>query len=196
MQDAVSNSRASGSLNHLNLRFLSWLSARAKQPGGSRDMQLPLELQRRFAGLTHEVSAALAQCPYALFDLNFHDETHWRACLQCSGQPRVSDGPAIDPHTRDFVQLAVFYCWHMTISDPVSAQLTLGIGERLIKIFRDTSVDRLPLVSALHTKRLQPRWTHSLRYWGDLIAAAADPQSGEFRRVKLFGLQLAGASRL
>src|SRR3984957_4483722 len=118
MQDATSNSthchfplsqQVLSSLGHLNLRFLSWLSARAKQPGNPRDLPLPWELQQRFAELTHDQCVALAQSPYALFDLKFHDEMHWTACLQCSAQAKIADGPSVDSHTRDFVQLALFY---------------------------------------------------------------------------------------
>ena len=48
-------------------------------------------LAAQVAPLSAAQRAAAAGCPYALFDLRFQDDAHWRARLQNADDWRVAD---------------------------------------------------------------------------------------------------------
>src|SRR5271167_2832602 len=100
------------SMRDLNLRFLDLADARAGDwaaagRGGAAG------LGRAVAPLSHSQRAAAANCPYALFDLRFEDEAHWRGRLSDAKTWRVADEPSVDEDTIGFVRLALFYAWHV-----------------------------------------------------------------------------------
>ena len=86
------------SVHGLNQRFLDlagadsdqWDAARA--PGGG--LMLAAGLAQQLAPLSRTQRAAVARCPYALFDLRFEDETYWKSRLTQTVQFWVADGPA------------------------------------------------------------------------------------------------------
>jgi hypothetical protein len=65
-------------LHELNRRFLDLAAAHSESPG---DIKMPWEMAAPIASLSAQARAAAADCPYALFDLRFHDDAHWRARL-------------------------------------------------------------------------------------------------------------------
>ena len=94
------------SVRGLNRRFLDLAGRGLFQPG----------LELKLAPLSAAQRAAAANCPYALFDLRFADDAHWRTRLQMIGAWRIADEPKADPDTVDFVRLALFYTWHVASS--------------------------------------------------------------------------------
>ncbi|HTV96561.1 MAG TPA: hypothetical protein VME42_11165 [Steroidobacteraceae bacterium] len=79
------------SLRELNHRFIDLAAAHAadwSQPGHRK---LPGESGLQLAALSPAQREAAASCPYALFDLRFHDHAHWRASLCGSAVWRVAD---------------------------------------------------------------------------------------------------------
>jgi hypothetical protein len=150
----------------------------------------------RLAQLSPAQRAAAADCPYALFDLRFQDDAHWRGRLECAGTWRVADEPGIDADTVDFVRLALFYTWHVASSAGLTANLLLGMHANTADAFRRVSVDALPALAAGEALNLTPRWSHCHAYWSALINAAARPDPAVLRRVQLSGLQLAAAAQL
>jgi hypothetical protein len=173
------------SLRDLNHRFLD-LAGSGALPG----------LAGQVAPLSGAQRAAAANCPYALFDLRFEDDAHWRARLQNTGYWRVADEPAAEDGARGFARLALFYAWHVASSGSLAAQLLLGMGSDTAHAFRRITVNSLPALAASEAENLSARWSHCGAYWSALTAAASRADPAALRRVQLYGLQLAAAARL
>jgi hypothetical protein len=183
------------SVRELNHRFLDlvampsgWDAAGREGPGA--------DLSGQIAPLTAAQKKAAANCPYALFDLRFHDEAHWQARLQNTARWNVSDEAAVAGATLNFVRLALFFAWHVASTRKLAAPLLLGMSDVTAAAFRSTTIDCLPALAATEAGSLTARWSGCAAYWRALILAAARPNAAELRRVQLSGLQLAAAARL
>jgi hypothetical protein len=180
------------SVRGLNRRFLDLAATGLLAPG----------LARQVAGLLPAQRAAAANCPYALFDLRFGDDVYWRERLQAAGSWRIADEPkAANEHevgadTVGFVQLALFYTWHVASTTGLAAHLLLGMHGNTAEAFRGISVDALPSLAIAEAPNLTARWSACSSYWSALIGAAARPDTAALRRVQLSGLQLAAAAQL
>jgi len=172
------------SLRDLNHRFLDWAALRTEWPAG------------KVAPLTAPQREAAAGCPYALFDLRFEDDGHWRWRFQNPVSWRVADESAADDATVGFVRLALFYAWHVASSAGFKAQLLLGMNGATAAEFRRITVNQLPALVVTEAKHLSARWSGSIAYWSALTAAASGADPAALRRVQLHGLQLAAAARL
>jgi hypothetical protein len=174
-----------GSLRDLNHRFLDLAATRTAD-----------WVSGRVALLSAPQRAAAAGCPYALFDLRFQDEGHWRLRLQNSGGWRVADESVVDDETVNFVRLALFYAWHVASSAGLKAQLLLGMNGTTAAAFRRITVNQLPALVATEAVYLSARWSGCTAYWSALTAAASRADPAALRRIQLYGLQLAAAARL
>jgi hypothetical protein len=184
------------SLHDLNHRFLDLVGARAgdwRLPGR---LNLPDEVSGRVAPLSAAQRAAAANCPYALFDMRFDDDEHWRALLSTAGRWRVADETMVDEDTAEFVRLALFYAWHVASTTKLAARLLLGMNEHTAAAFRGATLNCLPALVAREAANLTARWCGSDAYWSALMCAASRADPVRLRRVQLFGLQLAAAERL
>jgi hypothetical protein len=182
-------------LHGLNLRFLDLVGARA---GGWRTcgaLDLPAGAAERLAPMTPLQKAAAAHCPYALFDLRFHDEAHWNARLQGVAQWRIEDEGAGED-VANFVRLALFYAWHVASTTRHAARLLLGMSERTAGAFRATTLECLPALVASETSNLSARFLESGAYWSALVSAAVCRDEHHLRKIQLFGLQLAAAAQM
>ena len=184
------------SLGDLNRRFLDLAGANAARDGEDWVLRVPLELSRRIASLRDADRVALSACPYALFDLRFADEAHWLNLLSSDVQWRVRDVPSQQIGAAEFVQLALFYCWHIAVSRPMSAPLILGMTERTVRALGGVTVDRLPALIDTQRHHLSVRWVGCTSFWHAVTSAASHPECANLRRAQLFGLQVAAAARL
>jgi hypothetical protein len=185
-----------GSLRDLNHRFLDLAASRTGWMAG------------QVAALSAAQRAAAAGCPYALFDLRFQDDGHWRVRLQSLRSWYVADEAAADgqgddqgdgqgdDHTVGFVRLALFYAWHVASSEGIKAQLLLGMNGGTAAEFRRITVNQLPALVASEAKHLSARWSGCTTYWSALTAAALRTDLKALRRIQLQGLQLAAAAQL
>ena len=177
-----------GSLRDLNHRFLDLAAARTGWVAG------------QVAALSAAQRAAAAGCPYALFDLRFQDDGHWRVRLQRPRSWHVADVSAVDDrgddNTAGFVRLALFYAWHVASSERIKAQVLLGMNGGTADEFRRITVNQLPVLAVTEAQHLSARWSGCTAYWSALTAAALRADSRALRRVQLHGLQLAAAARL
>jgi hypothetical protein len=185
-----------GSLRDLNHRFLDLTAARTGLWGASGGTAPSLNLAGQVAPLSVAQRAAAAGCPYALFDLRFQDEGYWRSRLQNAGAWRVADESMGDDDTVTFVRLALFYAWHVASTAGVAAQLLLGMNGNTAAAFRRITVNQLPALVVTESAHLTARWSDCAAYWSALTAAAARADPAALRRIQLYGLQLAAASRL
>jgi hypothetical protein len=175
MQDA--------SLGELNRRFLDLSRFRAHLGG-------------RLAQLSAAQRAAAADCPYALFDLRFHDAEHWRLRLSERALWHVADTPPIDEDLAQFVRLVLFYAWYLASTARASALLVLGMPECTAVAFARSTVSRLTDLGVSEAGLLSARWSHCDGYWRALAAAASRPDPAQLKRVQLYGIQLAAAAQL
>jgi hypothetical protein len=182
------------SVRGLNHRFLDLVGARAEQwPSAGRG---GLTVGARLKPLTRAQRAAAANCPYALFDLRFEDEAHWRGRLAGGDPECIADEPRVDEETGEFVRLALFYSWHVALSSPLAAQVLFGMRGETSGAFRRIPLDALPGLAAAEAANLTPRWSDCDAYWTALIGAAARTDPKALRRVQLSGLQIAAAAQL
>jgi hypothetical protein len=182
-------------LHDLNLRFLDLVGAHAGGWRTSAALGLPGGASERVAPMSAAQRAAAAHCPYALFDLRFHDDAHWQARLHGAAQWRVAD-EGTEEDTANFVRLALFYAWHVANTTRYAAQLLLGMSERTASSFRSTPLNCLPTLVASETGNLSARFLNCGVYWSALVGAAVRRDDHKLRRIQLFGLQLAAAARL
>jgi hypothetical protein len=174
------------SVRGLNRRFLD-LAGKGLLTAGLHRQVEPLSAAQR---------AAVANCPYALFDLRFDDDVHWSARLDTAGAWRIADEAKSCEDTIDFVRLALFYTWHLASSAPLTANLLLGMRPDTVQAFRRVCVDALPALASSETANLSARWSGCGAYWSALISAAARADAAALRRVQLSGFQLAAAAQL
>ena len=184
------------SMRDLNHRFLDLAGARAGDWAAAGIGGSAAGLGRQVAPLSRSQRAAAANCPYALFDLRFEDDAHWKGRLSHTDTWRVADEPGVDADTVGFVRLALFYAWHVASSAGLAADLLLGMRSDTASAFRRITVDSLPALVATEAVNLTARWSGCSAYWNALIGAAARADAAALRRVQLSGLQLAAAARL
>jgi hypothetical protein len=183
------------SLRELNHRFVDLVGNEA---GGwcATHRNAPVELAGRVAPLSAAQRQALANCPYALFDLRFDDDDHWRARLQTARRWSVCDAAATDEITLDFVRVALFFAWHVAATARLAARFLLGMNETTVTAFRSVTIDCIPALAATESVHLTARWSDCPVYWQALTSAASRPNAAMLRRVQLSGLQLVAAAQL
>jgi hypothetical protein len=183
------------SVRELNHRFLDLVSSQSSGWNSSR-RGLSVEVSAQVAPLSAAQKAAASNCPYALFDLRFHDDCHWQTRLRTTGQWNVAEEARVDADTLEFVRLALFFAWHVAATSKLAAQLLLGMHDVTAAAFRSATIDCLPSLAATEATHLTARWNDCARYWSALTSAASRPNLAELRRIQLYGLQLAAAARL
>jgi len=184
------------SLHELNHRFLDLLSSHVDNWDSPHRVALPSELSGQLAPLSPVERKALASCPYAVFDLRFDNDDHWRLRLQTAGRWNVRDDSFCHTPTLDFVRVALFFAWHVASTARLAARFLLGMNEMTAAAFRCATIDCIAALAATESAHLTARWSGCTTYWDALTKAATRPDSAQLRRVQLSGLQLAAAVQL
>jgi len=175
------------SVRELNHRFLDLVGSRTCAWNAAAP-PIPDCVAAQVAHLSAAQRAAASACPYALFDVRFHDDGHWQTRLRAAASWSIGEA-AVDSRTLEFVRLALFFAWHVASSTKLAPQLLLGMQESTAAAFRGA----LAAAEAVH---LTARWNDCARYWSALTGAAAGPDGASLRRIQLYGLQLAAVARL
>jgi hypothetical protein len=183
-------------LRDLNHRFLDLAAAQAGAWSVNGALGLPGELTGQLAPLSAAQRAAAASCPYALFDLRFHDAPHWQSRLAGAEAWRIADAGAVEEDIANFVRLVLFYAWHVAATPRLDAQILLGMTGRTAAAFRSVTLNCLPALVASEALNLSARWRACGYYWSALTLAAARRDEARLRKVQLFGLQIAAATLL
>ena len=184
------------SMRELNHRFLDLVAIPSSNWNSSRCAGLSAEVSRQVAPLSAAQKRAAANCPYALFDLRFHDDGHWQTRLRTAGRWSVADDTSTDDDTRNFVRLALFFAWHVASTATLAARFLLGMNEVTAAAFRAATIDCLPALAGTEAANLTARWNNCPMYWSALTGAASRPNSAALRRIQLYGLQIAAAAHL
>jgi hypothetical protein len=194
-REAQVSAEIKASVRDLNHRFLDLV---AEWPGGWSvpGRGLSAALSARIAPLSPAQKSAAANCPYALFDLRFHDDVYWRGRLRDAPLGGVAEGTALAGKPLEFARLALFFAWHVASTAKLAAQLLLGMHEATAAAFRETTIDCLPALAEAEAAQLTARWNDCTAYWSALTGAASRQNPASLRRIQLYGLQLAAAARL
>jgi len=184
------------SLRELNHRFLDLVGNPAGDWLAERRTGWPCDLSRQLAALSVAERKAIASCPYALFDLRFHDHVHWRSRLQPSTQWTVCDAALCDQQTLEFVRLALFFAWHVAATASLAARFLTGMNEMTVAAFRSVTINCIPALAITESVKLTARWSDRPAYWAALTRAASRPNADTLRRIQISGLQLAAALQL
>jgi hypothetical protein len=184
------------SVRELNHRFLDLVAGHSCDWVSRPRLRLPSEVAERVAPLSSAQRRAAANCPYALFDLRFEDGSFWQARLATVNRWSVADAGSGDPTTLNFVNLALFFAWHVASTEPLASRILLGMSDVTAATFRAATIDCLPGLVADAAADLTARWSNWHAYWSALTNAVAQPNSPDLRRIQLYGLQLAAAARL
>jgi hypothetical protein len=189
------------SLRELNHRFLDLVGNPAGNWLAQHRAGWPCDLSRQLAALSFAERKAIASCPYALFDLRFHDHAHWSSRLLPlsrwpSTQWTVCDAAACDQQTLEFVRLALFFAWHVAATASLAARFFTGMNEMTVTAFRSVTINCIPALAITESVNLTARWSDRPAYWAALTSAASRPNADSLRRIQTSGLQLAAAVQL
>ena len=195
MREAHATAEIQASVRDLNHRFLDLAAGR---PAGrsAPGRGVSEAVSARIAPLSAAQKSAAANCPYALFDLRFHDDGYWSTRLRAAAVGGVAEGIAVDGKTLEFARLALFFAWHVASTTRLAAQLLLGMHEATAAAFREATIDCLPSLAETEAGQLTARWNNCTAYWSALTGAASRENPASLRRIQLHGLQLAAAARL
>jgi hypothetical protein len=184
------------SLRELNHRFLDLIATPTRDWNSTGRVGLNVDLWDQVAPLSAAQKRAVANCPYALFDLRFHDDQYWQTRAHSTRQWSVLDAAEVDSGTLDFVRLALFFAWHAASTSKLAARFLLGMNELTVAAFRAMTIDCLSALAATEAPHLTARWSDRPNYWKALMSAAGRPNPANLRRIQLSGLQLAAAVHL
>jgi len=195
LREAHATAEIQASVRDLNHRFLDLAAGR---PAGrsAPGRGVSEAVSARIAPLSAAQKSAAANCPYALFDLRFHDDGYWSTRLRAAAVGGVAEGIAVDGKTLEFARLALFFAWHVASTTRLAAQLLLGMHEATAAAFREATIDCLPSLAETEAGQLTARWNNCTAYWSALTGAASRENPASLRRIQLHGLQLAAAARL
>jgi hypothetical protein len=195
LREAHVSAEIQASVRDLNHRFLDLVVGWPRgwtTPGRG----LSAAVSARIAPLSAAQKSAVANCPYALFDLRFHDDGYWRTRLRAAALEGVAEESAVDGKTLEFARLALFFAWHVASTTKLAPQLLLGMHEVTAAAFREATIDRLPSLAETEAGHLTARWNNCTAFWSALTGAASRQNPANLRRIQLYGLQLAAAARL
>src|SRR5258708_16359323 len=128
LREAQVSAEIQASVRDLNHRFLDLVVGR---PGGwsMPGQGLSAAVSARIAPLSAAQKSAAANCPYALFDLRFHDDGYWRTRLRAAAPGGVAEGTAVDAKTLEFARLALFFAWHVSSTTKPAPPLLLALDK-------------------------------------------------------------------
>jgi hypothetical protein len=175
-------------LHALNREFVSLLVSEASANG---NMDLPETVLHSLRLLSRPQLEALAQSPYALFDLGLED----RHCGSWSiSRCRVAVDTSTYRARCDFVRTALHFAWHAARTELRLARFIVGIGDATAKQLANLSVVDVAGVASLLVGRLVARWRGNPCFWPDLVRFVSLQAEDSLQASKLLGCQLGAAT--
>ena len=181
---AVLDEGALAAIRESNRSFLT-LAAGAQ----SESLGIDSVTAARIRALDDAGLAAVADCPYTLFNLRFEDADFWRGFGFEAAQPWQS----VATERVSFVRMAVFLAWHLARSNELAASLVLGMTPAVQRAWRAIPLSALERAAPGVLVHLQARWGSHPTFWGKLLDTAAPAARERADAVRLLGLQLLAA---
>ncbi|HVW70985.1 MAG TPA: hypothetical protein VHB68_18530 [Steroidobacteraceae bacterium] len=137
-----------------------------------------------------------AECPYLLLDVGFAEPSRWRWLdgQHVNENPNVVVAPYFTVSRAAAVAREVFiYAWHLAQSKYVAAQLCLGMPAYCAQLISACTLSQIHDLAQTHPEWLRPRWIARLRFWRELLLAAASGEVVAIESSRMHGLQLIAA---
>ena len=172
----------------LNRRFIDWLRL---------VNVLPEITARRLAELEPAACDRVAQCPFTLFSLEMDTPLRWRPLIDTARRESGSIVHDAQHAERDAVaSAALCLTWHLAQGHVTCARAVMGVHVAVAEALRALPIANLPVLAALASPLLRPRWPDSVHFWGDLLRDAATPAVPELTRTYLYGRQRIAAESM
>ena len=194
-KSAVLNEAALEPLYTLNWEFLTILAGFPRRwRSAEAPARLPDPMWTRLLTLSAEQLREISRSPISLFSARFDDEAFWSEVAAGPGKPiapPAGEQEALELRLREFARLALFYAWHLALSNPGAARVILGMTERAGEIFRGLTLIRLHQIAQENPWIFEPRWPDRTVFWQSLLGDAAE--KAERVDLRLLGLQILAA---
>ena len=180
----------------LNWEFLTIVPRFSRQwRAADSGPRLPDPVWAQLLAMRPEQVRELARCPFSLFSARFEDETYWEDIAAGEAASVASSSPDTDPllrRLREFAQLALFYAWHLALSNPGAARVILGMTEGAGEVFRHFTLIRLQQIAQESPLMFEPRWPSRPVFWHTLLSGGS-AEKGDRIDLRLLGLQILAA---
>ena len=181
---AVLDEAALASIRETNRAFLALLAGAGGESFGVNSVTAA-----RIRELDDAALAAVADCPYTLFNLRFEDAEFWRHCGLDAAPPWHN----ATAERVSFVRMAVFLAWHLARSNELASSLVLGMTPDVQSAWRAIPLSVLERAAPGVLPHLQARWGRHPTFWLKLLNAATPAARERGEAVRLLGLQLLAA---
>ncbi len=175
----------------VNAQLLDALGDAAKT--AAADFPLAHLLRARFAALSTEERAAMAQCGVLLADAGFAVSHRWSGDIPDGPLHRVADEAQhwLSPE-RDssLAHSTLLVAWYVVRISPAVADILLGMPRAVSVSFIKYSIRDLALIAQTHPGLIVPRWAHRTDIWDDLLELATAKKEPGCGSLTLRCLQL------
>jgi hypothetical protein len=182
-------------LTEVNHRCIG-LFAEQAQSLGARGQPAMRQLAELWRTLDERSRWRAAACPYLLVDACFAEPEHWR---WLSGS-RAADGAAAPrasfftlPQAAGVARTVFVYAWSLVASDPLGAQLVLGMHPDCASVLRACTAAQVHELAERGCGWLRPRWPKRMRLWRRMLGAAAEDDAVALESSRMQGLQMLAA---
>ncbi len=179
-------------LTEVNHRCLGLLAEQA-QALGARGQPAMLQVAELWRALDERSRSQAAACPYQLVDAGVGEPDHWR---RLTGS-RVVDGACAPrasfftvPQTAGVARTVFVYAWSLVASDPLGAQLILGMHPDCARVLGACTVAQVHELAERGCGWLRPRWLKRMRLWRQMLLAAAEVDAVALEGSRMQGLQM------
>ncbi len=183
------------SLLQLNEKCLDLLSEQSlAQPNGVS--LLSRQICEIWRTLDATARRRAAGCPYLLLDAGFADPARWRWLegQHVNETPGAAVAPYFTVHSASSVAREVFiYAWHLAQSRHAAAQMYLGMPTYCAQLIGACTLSQIHDLAESHPEWLRPRWISRLRFWRELLLAAASGEVVAIENSRMHGVQLIAA---
>jgi hypothetical protein len=178
-------------LQEVNEHCITLLAAAARTPR-SGVFPLALQLGDLLRAITPEVSARAARTPFLLVDLEFANDSWWRAVQNPqTGEtaPPPSRGSFPRRGAMQLTRATLTLAWHALRTHPQSRCL-LGMSSPVAAVVASLSLADLERVAGRRFRHVRPRWADRPGLWRQLLQSSQIPDIRRTRDFSLRGLQL------
>lgn len=149
-------------------------------------------LREEWLSTEDEALAAVADCPYLLFDLATDTAfALWRRAQAGGPMPRLPPGLCDGREGQGFARLVCYFAWQTSQSRPAAASLLLGLSPAGCTALRVLELPQIDELAETAGPCVSLRWGEDPRFWQRRLEAA---RRGD--RALLWESTLAGVQRL
>lgn len=177
-------------IHHINERLLSLMVALSDSAiAGTAQATILTEVGDALRQLDAAGRRRLVRCPFCLVDAGFRDPNRWRNPQAGPGANALLAGDQQELRVS-LARSTFLTAWHLTRTDPVAAEISLGVSPACADVISALSMQEIDLLADQYPHWVQPRWLHRPDIWHRLVALAQRPPPIRLSAVSTRGLQL------